>query len=220
MEEAMSLRSACSAAAVVVITVGVVTLSYAQRRDGGFLPPEKSGRIIVAGCLVRGADVGSVDDDEYVLARPTIGLDSVTEATCSVDAGADALELEDGETFGIDDSMLGHWVEVTGNLEQETSKNPNNLRELEIRSFRMVPVVPRRAAAEPVPARPAPPIAQERPIAPPPAAVSEPAPVATTGEVPQSLPKTASPVPAIGLLGLLSLAGGLILRSFRLRESD
>ena len=50
----------------------------------------------------------------------------------------------------LTDSMLGRWVEITGRLESETSKNPDNLRELDVLSSRMVPVVvPPTAAATP-----------------------------------------------------------------------
>jgi len=108
---------------------------------------------------------------------------------------------------------VGHWIEVYGTLEKETHIDAHNLRELRVKSFRMVPVVPPRQAA----AEPAPPQFQQ-PAAPAPDTTTraEETPVATTGEVAPTLPKTASPIPAIGLLGLLSLAGGLALR-FRAR---
>jgi LPXTG-motif cell wall-anchored protein len=112
--------------------------------------------------------------------------------------------------------MLGQWVEVSGRLEKETSTDPDNLRELHVRSAHLVPVVPPRAAAAPPPARPSAPPAEMLPAEP------EPVPVPTTGTLPppppKRLPKTASNMPAIGLLGLLSLAGALVLRSFRRRE--
>jgi LPXTG-motif cell wall-anchored protein len=110
--------------------------------------------------------------------------------------------------------MLGRWVEITGKLESETSKNPDNLRELDVLSSRMVPVVlPPTAAATP-PARQTPPVAESRPT---PAPVGTAAPAAPPAE-PRKLPKTASQLPAIGLAGLLSLAAALMLRSFRLRQ--
>ena len=214
----MSLRSLCRAMSVIALTCAVVTVgpAYAQRRDGGLLPPDKSGQITVAGCFVRGDQVRGGDVDKYVLARPKIGpVDSVPETTCTADADADALALDHAIKFGMNDSMLGHWIEISGRLEKETSKDPDNLRELDVESFRMVPVVTPRAAAAPARQRPAPPVVQQ-PIAPAPA-VPEPAPVAIAPEAPQTLPKTASYLPAIGLLGLLSLAGGFILRSFRFR---
>jgi LPXTG-motif cell wall-anchored protein len=114
--------------------------------------------------------------------------------------------------------MLGRWVEITGRLESETSKNPDNLRELDVLSSRMVPVVPPQTAAATPPARQTPPpqVAESRPT-PTPAPVATAAPAAPPAE-PRTLPKTASQLPAIGLAGLLALAAGLMLRSFRRRQ--
>jgi hypothetical protein len=201
--------------AVMLFTCGVVAVgpAYAQRRDGNILPPEANGTVIVAGCLTRGTIRGG-DDDDYVLAHPTIGpVRSVPEARCTADPGANALELEDADDY-LDDSMLGRWIEVTGEMEKETSSDPDNLRELDVDAARIVPVVPPRAAAAPAPERPA---VREQPVTQQPqqSARVEPIP-----EAPTSLPKTASPVPAIGLFGLFSLAGGLVLRSFRFRRPE
>jgi hypothetical protein len=159
---------------------------------------------------MRGDQVRGGDKGKYVLARPKIGpVASVPEATCTAPTGADALALDHAQRF-VNDSMVGHWVEISGRLEKETSKNPDNLRELDVEVFKMVPVVIPRVAAAPAPRRPAPPAAVEPP--PPPAPAPFPAPVAE--EPRQALPKTASLIPAIGLLGLLSLAGGVVLRWF------
>ena len=89
--------------------------------------------------------------DKYVLARPKKGpVESVPEAKCTAETGADALTLDNPEKASLNDSMLGRWVEITGRLESETSKNPDNLRELDVLSSRMVPVVlPPTAAATP-----------------------------------------------------------------------
>ena len=208
------------AVTAVVFALGVVTVqpSYAQqRRDGNLLPQEQGGQVTAVGCLLRGSDVrgGKKDKDKYVLARPRKGpVASVPEASCTADAGAAALDLDNTKDAGLTDSLLGRWVEIGGRLEKETSKNPDNLRELDVKTFKLVPVVvppPPRAAAAPASA---PPVAQTRP-APPPEATAAPAPTEARNE---TLPKTASQVPAIGLAGLLLLAGGLILRSFRLRQ--
>jgi hypothetical protein len=200
--------------AIVVSTCGVVTVgpAHAQQRDGGLLPGEERGLITVAGCFVRGVQVRGGENDTYVLSRPIRGpVNSVPESACTADPDGDALDLEKTSQAGMNDSMLGHWIEVSGELEKETTSNPDNLRELDVRSFRMVPVVPRPAAAA---SAPQPPIPQQ-PIAPAPQRT---APVGTTGEAPQSLPRTASHIPAIGLFGLLSVAGGLVLRSFRFHD--
>jgi hypothetical protein len=131
--------------------------------------------------------------------------------------------VDNPEKAKITDAMVGHWVEISGRLESETSKNPDNLRELDVMSAKLIPVVAPPTpgpAATPAPARrPAPaPAAESRPSpAPAPAAAAAPAP-APAPEAPKKLPKTASPLPAIGLAGLLSFAGSLVLRSFRLRR--
>ena len=62
------------------------------------------------------------------------------------------------------DSMLGRWVEISGRLERETSKNPDNLRELDVLTVKMVPVVlPTPAAAAPARRPPPAPAAEPRP---------------------------------------------------------
>ena len=206
-------------ATVVVFAFGVVTVgpAYAQRRDGNLLPQNQSGQVIAVGCLVKGNAVRGGKKDKYVLARPKKGpVGSVPEATCTADAGADALTLDNPEKAKMTDAMVGHWVQITGRLESETSKNPDNLRELDVATAKMVPVVVPRpaAAAAPAPEPGQPPAARPTP-APAPAATA--APPAAPAE-PRKLPKTASQLPAMGLAGLLSLAAGLMLRSFRLRQ--
>jgi hypothetical protein len=212
----MNLKHVYSAT-VVVLAFGVVTVgpAYAQRRDGSLLPQNESGDVTAVGCLVRGSQVKGGKKDQYALARPRKGpLASVPEANCTADAGADALDL-DNTNRGVTDAMLGRWVQISGRLESETSKDPDNLRELDVASIRLVPVVPPKTAAAPTPAPAAAP-----PAAPPPAArAPEPTPApAPAPEAPRTLPKTASPIPAVGLAGLLSLAMGFTLRSFRLRR--
>ena len=193
-------------ATVVVVAFGMVTVepAYAQRRDGNLLPQDQSGQVTAVGCLVRGNAVRGGKADKYVLARPKKGpVESVPEAKCTAEAGADALMLDNPEKASLKDSMLGRWVEITGRLESETSKNPDNLRELDVLSSKMVPVVlPPTAAATP-PARQAPPpqAAESRP-APAPAATAAPA---EPPSEPRKLPKTASQLPAIGI-GRVALA--------------
>ncbi len=163
-------------ATVVVVAFGLVTVepAYAQRRDGNLLPQNQSGQVTAVGCLVKGNAVRGGQADKYVLARPKKGpVDSVPEATCTAETGADALTLDNPEKASLKDSMLGRWVEISGRLESETSRNPDNLRELDVLSSRLVPVVPPRTAAATSPARQTPPpqAAESR---------STPAPAATT----------------------------------------
>ena len=210
---------------VGVFAFGVVAVgpAYAQRRDGSLLPQNQSGQVTAVGCLVRGDAVRGGKPDKYALARVRKGpITSVPEATCTADAGADALMLDNPEKAKITDAMLGRWVEIGGMLERETGKNPDDLRELDVASFKLVPVVlpprptappsePPAAAARPAPRPPA-------PAAAPRAAAPAPAPTPAPAPAPKVLPKTASYSPAIGLAGLFLLAAGLVLRSFRLRK--
>ena len=200
-------------ATVVVFAFSMVTVgpAYAQRRDGSLLPQENSGDVTAVGCLVRGTDVRGGKKDKYALAKPRRGpVASVPEASCMADPGSDALTIDNPEKGNITDAALGKWVEIGGRLEKETSKDPDDLRELDVATFKVVPVVvPRAAAPAPPPSQPA---AAEPP---PPTPRAEPTPPPPPAE---KLPKTASPLPAIGLAGLLSLAAGLMLRSFRLRQ--
>jgi hypothetical protein len=209
----MTLRYVYGALTAVVFACGVVTVepAHAQLRDGGLLPQEESGLVTAVGCFLRGGD----DGEEYVLARPARGpVNSVPEERCTAGANDNALRLKHTSDFGMNDAMLGRWIEINGRLEKETSDDPDNLRELYVRSFRILPVVPPRASVAPSPTvEPAPPVYEQQPIAQAPP--ETPAPIATTGE---SLPQTASYVPASGLLGLLSLAGVFGLRSFRSRQ--
>ncbi len=203
-------------AAVVALAFGMVTVApaYAQRRDGSLLPQDQSGQVTAVGCLVQGTAVRGGQSGKYVLARVRKGpAASVPEAACTTDAGADALMVDNPEKAKISDAMVGRWVEIKGRLESETSKNPDNLRELDVMSARLIPVVvpPAPAATSARAEAPAPAAAAERRPSPAPAAAPAP-------EAPRTLPKTASPLPAIGLAGLLSFAGSLVLRSFRLRR--
>ena len=206
----MTLRFMGGALATVVLIGNVLTVApaLAQARDATLLPPEEGGLVTVAGCLQRGGK----DGDKYVLTNPRIGpVANTPEATCSATINARSLELEETSDPGINESMLGRWIEINGRLERETSTDPDNLRELSVRSFRMVPVVPRFAEAAPLP----PPRAQSEPSLPPPAPAAAPEqPVPTTGTI-ASLPETASAVPLIGLVGLLSLAGAIGSRVYR-----
>ena len=205
-------RATVGVFAFSLVTVGP---AYAQRRDGSLLPQNQSGQVTAVGCLVRGDAVRGGKKDKYTLARPRRGpVASVPEATCTVDSGADALTLDNPEKANITDAMIGHWVEIGGRLESETDKDPDNLRELDVLTAKLVPVVIPRPAAQPAPApEPAAPVARPTPTPTPTPMAPEPPP-----PTPKKLPKTASPVPAMGLVGLLSLAVGFTLRSFRLRH--
>jgi hypothetical protein len=211
----MTLQHVCGAT-VVVFVFGVVAVgpAYAQRRDGGLLPQEQEGQVTAVGCVLPGSAVrgGKKDKDKYVLARPRSGpVSSVPEATCTADPGANALDLKNTSKAGVTDSLVGHWVEMSGKLEKETSKNPDNLRELDVAAFNLVPVVapapaaapapPAAAAAEPPAAAP-PPVSAEPPAAAP-AAATTPAGGTTTSEEPSS---TGISWLLVGVLGVVIIA--------------
>ena len=153
----MILRSVFGAT-VVALAFGSITVqpAYAQRRDGSLLPQETGGDVTAVGCLLKGTAVRGGKDD-YVLARPRRGpIASVPEASCSADAGADALQLDNAEKGPITAGMIGKWVQISGRLEKETSKDPDDLRELDVATVKVVPVVIPRpaqtASAAPAPA--------------------------------------------------------------------
>jgi len=204
-----------SGATALVFAVGVFTVGPAnaqQRRDGNLLPQDTDGQVTAVGCLVRGSSVRGGKADKLALAHPKKGpVANVPEARCTADAGADALILDNTDKGGVTDAMIGRWVEIGGRLEKETDRNPDNLRELDVASAKLVPVVPPRAAAP----TPAPSVAAARPT---PSVAPTPAPAAPVTSEARVLPKTASNRPVVGVVGLLLLASGLILRSFRRRQ--
>jgi len=200
----MTVQYVCGGFAAVLLTCGaaVVAPASAQTRDATVLPPEQSGWVTVVGCLQpRGAHA-----HKYALASPMPAVDSVTEETCNSPVDSRAFELDDPEESGITEALFGRWIEIYGKLEKETSKNPKNYRELDVKSFKLVPVIRPRAEAVPAPSTQFEP--PPEPVATAPASPAE-RPVGTTGT---ELPKTASSLPVLGLIGLLSLVGALVLR--------
>jgi len=207
----MTHRDLRSALAALMLSVAIpsFTPAHAQTRDASLLPPEQSGVITVAGCLQLGGKHG----DKYVLASPKLGpVENVPDGRCDAIADDRTLEVKHTGHQGMNQSMIGHWIEINGRLEKETSADLSNLRELYVRSFRLVPVVPARAEAAPTARYEPPPVV---PSAEQPAPVESPKPIATSGVAEPTLPKTASPLPAIGLFGLFSLAAALGLRLAR-----
>jgi hypothetical protein len=203
----MTRRHVVAIAVAGIACTVTVAPAFAQLRDGGILPPKESAVVTVAGCLMRGDEVRGGQQGKYVLAQPRVGpVSSVPEERCAAAAGDNALALDNPDKGNVSDAMLGRWIEISGRLERETSTNPDNLRELDVASARIVP--PQVAAA---------------PIPEPPAPLPE-TPVATSGEIaaplPEVLPQTASRVPAIGLLGMFALVGALAVRAARTRRGQ
>jgi hypothetical protein len=218
----MTARYACRAIAAGLLACGAVAVTVergqAQAQETAVLPAE-GGAITLVGCFTRGGH-----HNRYVLAKPMANVGSVTEETCTASDSDQMIELKDTGKFHLRKAMVGRWVEITGRLERiESSDEPDDLRELHVRSFRFPPVVvPRAAEVIPPPEAP-------RAFTPPPAPAAAPAPapepapaaekpVATTGTAPAPLPKTASPLPLIGSIGLLSLVSGLGVHLFGRRR--
>jgi hypothetical protein len=209
----MNIRHVCRVITVGLFVGGVSAIGSVRglAQQSPELP-KHGGEIVMYGCFVHDT-VGK--HEEYLLANPTIGYaPAVPDQACAAKGLDDAIELQHFKKSGLDDSMLGKFVELRGRL--ESRENKRELREVHVRIARLVPIAPMRTAeAAPPVAYPANP--PEITPAPEPAAPETPAPVATTGETP-TLPKTASPLPLVGLLGFLSLAAGLAIRRARARR--
>ncbi len=217
------------------ITTGLLTCGLAAlapttggaQDQSNTLPLEKTNPMTLTGCFVRGETAGH--KNTYVLANPIVGsVTSVPDGSCT--PSGQLVKLERINRRVLDNINTGTMVEVTGRLErayssyfknQEGCERPNRrLRELEVADAHEVPVVAPRVAVMITPApTPAPEAAAPQPEAPPAVTYEAPAPVGTTGVIIQEkkhhhkrLPHTASQVPLVGLIGLLALAGGFVVR--------
>jgi LPXTG-motif cell wall-anchored protein len=205
----MTIRHQAGVIAGVLLTFGISVFAPATgRAQDAFQLPEKGSTVTVTGCF------GYIDGPHYVLASPTMDpVTSVTTATCEVTGPM--IKLDDIKQNGLDKSMVGRWLQVTGRVGKAYDEHPNRIRKLDISSAMFVPVVPPRAAEVIITERPVP---QPAPVAPQAAPPMVQQPVGTTGTVRTELPKTATSLPLVGLIGLLSLAGGLTLHLFSRRR--
>jgi hypothetical protein len=207
-------------AGLLACAVTASTPARAQSWEPSALP-DTSGVITVVGCFTRGGP-----HHMYVLTRPTTDpVNSVTEEACSAPYDEKAIELKDTGKFHLN-RYNGHWLEITGRLEKlEGTIDSDDVRELHVRSFRVMPIAAPRSAA--VPSTPNQQASSEpqsfgQPLPAPPAIVQGPTPgaVGTTGTVETAvLPGTASNLSAIGLLGLLSLAAAFVTRIVNRRSA-
>jgi len=176
------------------------------------------GHITIVGCFYRDLDSDG-DHAHYMLADAKMGpATTVDSQDCVPTGGAQMIRLKDADDAGLNQVPSNRWVEIFG--EMGKPKDADDQRRFEVESFREVPLTPRAAALIiPIPARPR--VAQETPAPEP--AVETPAeqPVATAGvETPvKKLPKTASELPLIALLGLFALSGGVVLRLVDRRQA-
>ena len=199
---------------VTLVVGGAAAMATPRLQAQGVLPAE-GGMITLVGCLLPGGS----HDSKFVLAKPIVGsVASVTDGACAAPIDETAVELKDmAGKHHIGEGMLNHVIEVTGRLERfkgssaastttADSTTDVDLREVHVRSFRAVPVV--------IPTPAAPPEVRYMPAPRPQAAIPplpDEKPVATSGTMPTELPKTASSLPLMGMLSLLSLSGALSL---------
>jgi hypothetical protein len=187
---------------------------------------------------------GAGDGNEFILVNATIGLQSMQVAPASEEEVNNCAASQDnGQAFELTGHgerdlapYVGRRVVVNGMLKHakhdpetvgtagEFVPRPTGggvdltgaelaIREINVDGFALAPI--------------AAPVREEAPIAPapePPALAPEPAPApapepqaAPPAPAAPELPKTASPLPAIGLIGLFSLAGAFGLRLLRPR---
>jgi hypothetical protein len=193
----MTTRHVRTAIAASLVTIGTVALAPSTRAQAPTLP-QQGGDITVVGCFVS----GMVNlRERYVLVRPIVGsVSSVPEATCASIPGDEAIKLQDLSQAGLDQTMLGRWLEITGRL--EGNHRSDGVREVHVKSFRAVPVVPPRVSENVGPPSPA---IETPPAAPAPDAAIEPVPVATAG-VRTELPRSATSFPLIALIGFVSFS--------------
>jgi LPXTG-motif cell wall-anchored protein len=165
------------------------------------------GHITIVGCFYRDIDSDG-DHAKYLLADAKMGpATTVASQDCVPTGATQMIKLKDADDSGLNQVPSNRWVEIFG--EMGKAKDADDQRRFEVESFREVPLTP-RAAVLILPIPVAPKVAVETPAPEP--AVETPEPVATAGiETPKELPKTASELPLIALLGLFALSGGAVL---------
>jgi LPXTG-motif cell wall-anchored protein len=198
-EFTMTIRHVRCVLAGSLLTVGMIAFAPATgHAQNSAAIPDQGGPISMVGCLTRGT-IGHSSQERIVLAKPIVGsVASVADGSCSTEGSDQIVKLQDLTGTGLKGVPPGRWVEIHGRL--EGNHRSDAVREVHVKWFRMVPVVPPAVVAEAAPPR-APVI--EAPVIVP-EAFPTPAPVATTGER-QELPKTGTSLPLLELIGVLSL---------------
>jgi hypothetical protein len=235
----MSIRSLAGIAAAAICITGVSASAQSNKSNSkttSDIRDEKASMTVV-GCLMsepdyrkahglgKGAIGGLGLGDEFVLVDAT---DSSSAATAPASTSARCTESGTGKAYRLTGTreeelkkLVGHRIEVTGAFDHErdakTAAGETNAKlppEIKIASFReasaSAPATASTNAAPPVQANAAP-------------SSSTPAPASTEArnETPsqQPLPRTASNLPLVGLIGLMSLAAAFGLRLLSLRTS-
>jgi hypothetical protein len=165
----------------------------------------------LVGCFIRMVDSDG-DHATYTLADAVPGpATTVADQNCVASGTGQLLKLKNADDVGINQLASGRWVEVYGELGHP--KDADDMRKFELKSFREVPLTPQPRIAILVVPQPAPQAAVETPPEQEQAVTESPKPIATAGETPmeKKLPKTASELPLVALLGLFAISGGLAL---------
>jgi len=180
----------------------------------------KKGYVTLVGCFTQGT---IKNHERYVLLNPTVGpATTVPDSACSATGNDRMIKLERVKKHYMAERIaLGQWIEVSGKLEKNGDQDEDNVRELEVSSFRPVPVAaPHVAEVMPTPA-PTPVTPPAAPTVEPAAPAPEaPAEVGTTGVITEKhhrLPHTASPLPLAGLVAFISFGSALALQAKRRR---
>ena len=168
------------------------------------------GHYTIVGCFYREVDSDG-DHAHYMLADAKMGpATTVANQTCEPSGSGQLIKLSDADDVGLTQVASNRWVELYG--EMGRPRDADDHRHFEVKSFREVPLTPapRIAIFIPPAPKPAPPVVET------PAAqetkVETPSEVGTAGTTtPKKLPKTASELPVIALLGLFALTGGVVL---------
>ena len=210
---------------IAVVTAAACMLSisaFAQSNKTSNTKAYKQS-MTLTGCLMgekeyKGAHEGKANsssakaDDEFVL----------TEGSCGNTASGKAYRLVGKRSHELK-PFVGQRIEITGSFEEKNDakvaageKKSSLPPEVVVASFRAVTAASAAPAPAPV-AESAAPAPEPQVASAAPAPVESPAPVAT--EARNELPKTASNLPLVGLIGLLSLTAAFGLRLARPRAS-
>jgi hypothetical protein len=228
----MSIRFVFSASAAAVLMFAMTASTNAAGQAAGQAKSKTESQITLVGCLQREADYrkehksgrgGPVSTglglkNEYVLVNGSTAGTTDAAPMCTGSGAGEAYELTGKRERDLE-KYVGHAVEITGTLKNakldqtgkptggfDPLKQDLELREVNITSFR--DFAPHRAAAAEPAQAPESVVAHANPDR------SAPQQVATSGAQ-RELPRTAGPLPLTGLIGLLSFAGALGIRSLR-----
>ena len=208
----MTIRRLAGTAVAMSLTFGIAAIAPATGHAQSALSlPGEHGEVTLTGCF------GWIHDQGYVLTKPMMGPTYVPQETCLVSQADYMVKLRDDlKKNGLTKTMLGRFVTVSGTMgdSYESKKHrPDRPRKLYVEAVAIPPVMPPAVAAvresqtfTEVPVTQPPPPA----VTPAPMPMPE-QPVGTTGTMRRALPKTATSLPLVGLIGFLSLAGALAL---------